>query len=131
MERIVKTKIYRGGGGKYYLYLPRYLVEDPSFPFSIDDRLEMVVFSDVVVVRRATGRYPGVGPFILGLYSTSVKNAEVAERLLREKWDELTEEQRTYLRHVVEEGLRNREVYNRLIGLWEAARRSSGKPPKA
>ena len=148
MVKKAVSKIYRGGGGKYYLYLPKNLVTDSMFPFSLGDRLEVEIVGDVLVVKREKSDYPGVGPFILGLYLASIKNAEAAERILEEKGGELTPEQREYLMHVVEEGRRNQDVYARLMAKWfasrmtaeftrklretlETVRKSSGKPPKA
>ena len=68
-------------------------------------------------------KYPGVGPFILGMYLAGVKSGESAERILSEMGSELTEEERRYLEHVVDEGRRCRRIYRRLLALWRDSRR--------
>ncbi|MEM1555664.1 MAG: hypothetical protein QXM54_03965 [Desulfurococcaceae archaeon] len=53
------------------------------------------------VATKGEGR---VGPFIAGLLSAAVRNAETAERILKEKGDKLTLEERAYYEHVIREG---------------------------
>jgi len=60
---------------------------------------------------------------VLWLLRGALKNREVAERILRERGNELTEEQRRYLLETVEMGRRAEDflkhmVYDRERGVW-------------
>uniref|UniRef100_A0A7C4DBX5 Uncharacterized protein n=1 Tax=Staphylothermus marinus TaxID=2280 RepID=A0A7C4DBX5_STAMA len=74
-------------------------------------KVELRIPTDNVATKDegGVGGEGGVGPFIAGLYSSILRNAEAAEEILREEGDRLTPEQKAYYMHMIREGEKARK----------------------